>query len=256
MIKRDDVIKYLKPLLLENETIYTIWEGGSKATHRLDEYSDLDLMMVTDKANIKSTYDFLENILEKAFGIKQIYQVKEPAWHGFSQRFYQLKQTPKYFYLDVCILHPEINDKFTASDRHGKPFVWKDTIDFIDSSKTPKNQILTKARSIYNHAVKSEFILRNEVTKSLLRENLIDAHLMINTYLLRHVVPLLNIKYRIALADFGLRYASTVYNQADLALIETFIHAQTIRDFTNAFQAFVKRFEHLKDEVMPLIRLD
>lgn len=249
MNSRDLVIDIIKPILMNHDHILTIWEGGSKATKRLDEYSDLDLMMVTEKEDTLKIYELLEDVLDNHFGIQSVYKVKEPAWHGFSQRFYQLKKTEPYFYLDVCILYPEIKDKFTAVDRHGEAYVWKDTIDFIDPTPTSKKEVISKAKAFYENAIISEFVLYNEATKALLRNHYLDAYPMVNAYLMRHLVPLLNIHYRIEQVDFGLRYADRFYNQEDLKMIEAFYKAQSIDDLKDNFTAFKARFETLKQSI-------
>lgn len=249
MNTRDIVIQKIKPILVKHDKILTIWEGGSRATKRLDQYSDLDLMMVTNKEDTLSIYNFFESLLEETFGIQKVYKVKEPAWHGFSQRFYQLKNTEDYFYLDVCILHPKIKDKFTAIDRHGEAFVWKDTIHFIDPTPTPNEMVDSKAHAFYENAISSEFILYNEVNKALKRKNYLDAFTMVNGYLMRHLIPLLNIKYRKAQVDFGLRYADYYYQKEDIKMIERFFKAQTIEDLQSSFEELNKRFNQLKDTI-------
>jgi hypothetical protein len=72
---------------------------------------------------------------------------------------------------------------------------------------------------------------------------------MTNAYLMRHLVPLLNITYRISQADFGLRYAQTVYSIEDLAMIEQFFKANSIDTINHSYVAFKKRFEALKNEL-------
>ncbi len=253
MYKRNDVIKELKGFLVKHPKVYTVWEGGSAATNRLDEYSDLDLMIVTEKEDIESLYQELEVILNNAFVIEQVYKIEEPSWHGFSQRFYKLKKTEPYFYIDLCILPKDVNDPFTASDRHGVISAWKDTINFIVNTKTDESIIYNKAKKFYNNAVKSEFIMRLEIEKAFKRDNFLDAYSFSYSYLMRHLAPLLNILHRIARVDFGIRYAKQEYSFEDYNMIIRFFEASDMIKLKDVFKLMIERFELLSKETSILL---
>ena len=246
MYTREDLIKQLKPYLLNNPDITTIWEGGSAATNTVDAYSDLDLMIVTEKANIESLFIAIESFLNKHFGIDEKFRVPEPAWHGFSQCFYHLETTEPWVYIDLCILPTTIKDRFTAIDRHGEITAWKDTIQFIENIPTPQKDIKQKAKRFYQNATSGEFVLRLEIDKAVRRENYIDAYNFMYAYLMRHLIPLMNIEHRIEKVDFGMRYAKRDYSASDYTVIQSFFKASSINELEKVFKLILSRFESLK----------
>ncbi|MFW6319100.1 MAG: hypothetical protein ACOC1L_02835, partial [Bacillota bacterium] len=114
---KEDIITILKPYLEKLIDVVAAWEGGSKATNTDDMYSDLDLMIVTHNNSKEQVYKLVVDYLDTTFGIERHHRVKEPAWHGFSQGFFKLKNTPEYFYIDVAIMTEDIDDKFISEKR-------------------------------------------------------------------------------------------------------------------------------------------
>ena len=246
MNKRSDVVENLKPFLINHKNILTIWEGGSAATKSLDLYSDLDLMLVAEKKHIETLYQEIDAFFEKHYGIKESLRMPEPAWHGFSQKFYYLDQTEPYFYIDLCILPPNIKDRFTATDRHGVGVVWKDTISFVNPKPSDQEEVKQRAESFYNQAKEGSFVLRLEIEKALLRKNYLDSFHFMYSFMMRYLVPLLNIEHRIERVDFGIRYAEKDYSKSDVDLLLKFLKASNIETLEIVKEALFKRYEELK----------
>ncbi len=253
MHTREDILELLKPFMLEHPKVLAVWEGGSAATNHIDAYSDVDLMVVTDKTEIEALFEEFEVRLNETFGIVEKYRVKEPAWHGFSQCFYHLETTEPWLYLDLCILPKEIDDHFTASDRHGEAKVWKDTIGFIKNDKTPEAIYHQRLKRYYESATASEFILRLEIDKAFRREQFIDAYEFMHAYIIRHLAPLLNIEHRPAKVDFGLRYAQREYSTNDYTLILSFYRSSSLNELEKVFKLILSRFETLKTQFVDLV---
>lgn len=246
MKTRQNLIDLLKPLLMQDERVLTVWEGGSAATSQLDAFSDLDLMVVANKKDIESLFEVIEKQLDFNFGMKDRYRMPEPAWHGFSQCFYQFEKTEPWLYLDLCLLPEDLEDRFTACDRHGMIEPWKDTIGFIDNRPTAEDTIERRAMTYYQKAITGEFVLRLEIDKALRREHVLDATHFLHSYLMRHLAPLLNLKHRKAKVDFGIRYAKQAYPIEDYTFIETFFQAGTVAQLRVVAATFFERFETLK----------
>ena len=246
MNKRSDVIEKLKPFLIERKNILTIWEGGSAATKSLDPYSDLDLMLVAEQNDIETIYDEIDTFFYNHYGIIESLRMPEPAWHGFSQKFYYLDQTESYFYIDLCILPPHIKDRFTATDRHGVGVIWKDTINFINPKPSNQDEVNQRAKKFYNQTKEGAFVLRLEIEKALLRNNYLDSFHFMYSFMMRYLVPLLNIEHRIERVDFGIRYAEKDYTKEDLKLIFSFLKASDLKTLKLVKQVMFKRYEALK----------
>ena len=252
MYKRREVIDKLKPFLVNQTKILSIWEGGSAATNALDEFSDLDLLLVAEKEDIEVLFQIIDAFFEAQFGIIESMRMHEPTWHGFAQKFYLLNHTEPWFYVDLCILPKTIEDRFTAVDRHGNAVVWKDSIGFVHSEKTACDVIDNRVRVFYKRAIEGAFVLRLEVKKALHRNCYLDAYQFLYGFVMRHLVILMNIEHRKEKVDFGIRYAQRDYSKEDYELLMQFLKASTIEDIGIVSKALFKRFDVLKDKYATL----
>ena len=248
MLSREDIVKVLKPYVMEHPNVLVAWEGGSAATNHIDAYSDVDLMIVANKDDIETLFKDFDQFLNREFGITEKYRMKEPAWHGFSQCFYHLETTEPWLYIDLCILPKDIEDRFIAKERHGEIVAWKDTIDFVNDTELPQENIDQRVRNYYRNATESEFILRLEIDKAFRREKFIDAYSFMQSYLMRHLAPLMNIEHRPERVDFGLRYADREYSTSDYTLIVSFYKASSLNELEKVFKLMHSRYETLRTQ--------
>ncbi len=246
MKNRDDVIVKLKPFLTEHPKTLAVWEGGSAATNTLDAYSDLDILIVAEKHDTETLLNTIDAFFEKQFGVIESMRMPEPTWHGFAQKFYHLANTEPWLYVDLCVMPPTVDDGFTAPDRHGLGVVWKDTIDFIKPAPTPHEMIKQRAAAHYARATQGAFILRLEIEKAFRRKHYLDAYQFMHGFIMRHLVPLMNIEHRIAKVDFGIRYADRDYAPEDYQLLVRFFRASSLEALKGLSIELFNRFEALK----------
>lgn len=100
--RKDFIVKF-KNLLESKNSIHCVWEGGSAATGYLDQYSDLDLGIICDDKKVEENFQLIEDYLQKNYGIKEKFRTPEPSWHGHSQCYYLIDNTPELFYVDILI---------------------------------------------------------------------------------------------------------------------------------------------------------
>ncbi len=72
------------------------WEGGSAATGRADEYSDLDLCVVSAAERAPDVFALLESALAAHAPITHTWCVEPPPFPGMVQRFYLLAGAPRF----------------------------------------------------------------------------------------------------------------------------------------------------------------
>lgn len=201
----------LKAFLLEIPEIIAIWEGGSAATGYLDEYSDLDLAIVCEDDAVESLFEVIEDYLAEHCGIANKFRMPEPTWHGHSQAFYILHDPPPPFYFDLVVMKRSSKNQFLETDRHGKAVVWFDREGILVPTRSDPEEIERACKRAYRMSIATFDLSAIETEKQILRENWIDA--MTNYYSLIHrrLAVMLNLKYRPAQYDFGLRYAYRAY---------------------------------------------
>jgi CheY-like chemotaxis protein len=86
-LTKKEIIYALCDALEPLEYTHALWEGGAAAFQRVDEWSDLDLLIDVDDEYVSDTLQVIEATLEKLSPIELKYEVPQPSWHGHAQVF-------------------------------------------------------------------------------------------------------------------------------------------------------------------------
>lgn len=243
--------KELKSLLRGIRGVVAAWEGGSAATGYLDEYSDLDLGIATKSISADEVFSRLEEWFAGKYGILRRFRMPEPAWHGMSQCFYLLSGMPSCFYCDICVVDSDNPRKFTEPDRHGNAVIWFDPRHVVSGDPTPSEELETMRQRLLAIATDTDFLSLIELRKALARQDWMAAHMNWITFLNRHLVVLLNLKYRPAKADFGIRYAARDYPSDIAAALAELLRVTSCKHIAALLPRALVMYNGLKRELLP-----
>jgi|SRR5690554_962871 hypothetical protein len=246
---RDELKRELQKLLNEQPGIVAAWEGGAAATGFLDRYSDLDLSIVINEGKPDEIFTLIDEFFETRYGILNRLRMPEPTWHGFSQCFYQLDGFPPLFYCDIVVIPASVPHKFTEPDRHGHSVIWFDKVGIHSAEETPPEVRKRLVNRIYRTSIDLEWLFLLELQKALARKNWLAAQRCYLQFINRHLVPLLNIKYRPAKADFGMRYAEREYPPDVVNWLTGLLKITSVEDIETRLPSVVERIENLKNEL-------
>lgn len=238
----------LNALLFNQKDVYAAFEGGSKATGYDDDYSDLDLLVITSDDGVEQVFMAFESYLQEKYGIIRKYRVPEPTWHGFSQCFYLIGMMPELFYIDFAIAKVSVPDKFTDPERHGKGNLWFDKGNYYQVILETDDQIHKRCKRFYQLVTESDFLIEIEILKNIKRGRYIEAYPFYYQFITRQLGVMLNLKHRRNKVDFGIRYAYRDYDPKDLELIVKCLKPKDINDLKENFQLAKARYEALKME--------
>jgi len=242
------IIHEMKNLFADKQNILAAWEGGSAATGFLDDYSDLDLALITTDDTIEETFKIIESYLIENYGILHKFRMPEPNWHGHSQCFYLLEDSPEFFYVDLLIEKESAKKRFTESDRHGNAIIWFDKKNLIDLTPTPDDEIYEKCVRQFK-LTKSLFpFLETDIKKQIKRGNAIDA-ISIYNGLFNRMAVLLNIKYRPHKFDFGLRYYYRDLPETEVKFVEEHIFIRNLDELRRKLPETIKKFKLLIEDL-------
>ncbi len=250
MYSRNEILLALIDVLKNEECAIAAWEGGSAATGFVDEYSDLDLIIVSEGEDANYLFQVIDKHFELRYGIESSFRVPEPTWHKMSQCFYFLKETGDYFYCDIAIVSKSNPSKLMEQDRHGKAIVYFDKLGIYDSTPTSDHQIDQMRKRFYAIATEYEFISIRETKKALARKNWIAAHMGYLQFINRSVVILLNLKYRPQKVDFGIRYADRDYPPEEAIRLEQWLRVSSIADILAKLPEVLDVYYQLKQELL------
>lgn len=226
-----------------------IWEGGSAATGFLDDLSDLDIGFVVDDDRVEEAFTLFEGLLNDHYGIKSRFRMPEPSWHGHSQCYYFVEKCPPLFYVDLLVEKKSAGDRLIEPDRHGKSIIWLNRERVLEPVPTPTGEMEKKNRRFYQFQKETCPISETETEKQLIRGNRIDAMLEYQGFVQRKLAALLNLKYRPAKFDFGIRYGDRDYPEEVADKAANLMYAASIEELEPLFREASEWVRQLLEEL-------
>jgi predicted nucleotidyltransferase len=241
-----DFVQELCSFLQDMDEVIALWEGGSAATGFKDIYSDLDLVIVTEHSVADSIYARLDEYLSSHFSILRRFRMPEPTWHGMSQCFYLLDSAPPCFYCDISVVDRANPEKLCAYDRHGKAVVHYDKHKIFVSEATDPAELERIQKRVYKMATSLDFIFMLELEKALMRCNWIAANSAYHSFIMRGLIPLMNLKHRPHKADFGIRYIERDYPEQEAVFVADLLSISDIEQIRHKHKMAYDRYQALK----------
>ncbi len=207
-LQRDRIVKAVVDTLEPLNFVHTLWQGGAAAFNRVDQWSDIDFMVIADREFIPRVFETVETAIEKLAGFDLIFDVPQPTSHGFFQKFYRLKNTSPFLLIDFAVGELEKPDKFLEPEIHGNPIVHFDRKNIIasqplDKEKFRKNMMLALER---NKAKVDMFALFFD--KEFNRGNYMDAFDFYYNFAIGSLLAVLRMKHSPYHYTFRSKYAN------------------------------------------------
>jgi len=219
MLTRPAIIAALANLK-EHDFIRAGSLGGSDATGRADDLSDVDLFLLvapdgdaskrtgqgSGSTAIERAAAAIEDVLRSLSPIRIAYRLPMPTWHGFHQAFYQLAEAPEHLMIDWVIIEVGTPHPWLEVERHGTHRVLFDKDDLMRPVHVDRAAI---ARTIEKRVadLRVKFALFRHLAPKLADRGLpADAAYFYQALALRPLVDLLRITHCPDRHDFGFRY--------------------------------------------------
>ncbi|MCU0544779.1 MAG: nucleotidyltransferase domain-containing protein [Oscillatoriaceae cyanobacterium Prado104] len=205
---RETIIQKIISTLQPLDFVLALWQGGSAAHGYTDEWSDIDIAVVVEDDCVQKTFDIVEKTLAEIDEIELKYRVLEPAWHGQSQCFWKLKETPPFLLIDFAVFRRSSKNEFLEIERHGNVPIAFDKANLIVPPPLDKNQHFSQMLARF-HELKIRFdLLQPLVKKEIYRGHLAEAIGNYHAWTLLPLVEVLGMIYRPYRYDFKLKYFS------------------------------------------------
>ena len=227
---RAGVLKAILDHLEPFEDVLAAWEGGSIATNTKDQFSDIDLCFLANNKNLNEVLNRVEQSLVKLH-IEHKWQAQKSVWgEGMMQRVFILKDSPKYFLVDVAIFdieHAQLLKDFLEFERHGQPVIHFDKSAYIQVGHTDAMALFKKQQLRLNEIEKAFPVYKLLVLKEHERKNKLDSLAFYQNGILRPLIEILGMLYRPYKYDFGMRYIHKNFPQeiqnllVDLSYVES-----------------------------------
>jgi len=203
---REEIIRNVAAALEPVEAVRALWMMGSIAFDRLDELSDIDLVIDVRPDDISVAWDVIEVTLESLAPIDYRYEIPQPTWHGHDQRFFHLTGTPQHLLIDAVIMKSGQGSRFDEIERHGTPSVLFDKDGIVVTTHVDPDEIEAKLRARIE-SIKSLLPLSYSlVGKEIERGRSLDAFGFYQRFVVENLVALARMKHDPNRHDYGLRY--------------------------------------------------
>ena len=206
-LSREQIIEAIAAALEPLPWVDALWEGGSAAFGRVDEWSDVDLQAIAGDDRIIDVFEIVAAALGKLSPISLEFRVPEPAWHGHSQRFYLLEAAGPFLMVDFCAMKRSNPNRFLEREIHGRARFIFDRAG-VAAGIAPADPAVWDEKLRERLAqLKIRFrVFQPLVTKEGLRDNPLDAMHFYQGLTLVALVELLRIKHDPWRHNFGWRY--------------------------------------------------
>ncbi len=206
MAERNSIIETLNTAFKDLPYALAMWQGGSAAFNRNDEWSDIDLVLIVEDGAQQQAMSLAELTLQSNFGIDTSFEIEPPAWPDMVQTFFRLKNTSPFLLVDFAILPVSAHSKFLEPEIHGSAVALFDKQNIL--SVAPLNQQALRqtlrARVILQRKRFDIFWVLAE--KELHRNKEVDAFIFYWSYTLAPLIEMLRITYCPHHWNFGSRY--------------------------------------------------
>jgi len=204
---RQDIIDTLARGLEPISFIQAAWVSGSEATGRSDEWSDIDLQVVSDDGLVEDAFDAVRETLAALSPVAHIYVPPRPTWHGHPQEYYTLRDANDWHMMDVCVIEAsDTKERFLEPLRHGEALVLFDKSGQARAETLDREAHLAKMRDRLPKLRERFWVFQNVVSKAVWRGATADAQESYLTLTYRPLVELLRMRHCPIRYDYGLRY--------------------------------------------------
>jgi predicted nucleotidyltransferase len=205
-IERQQIIDVLCSALNRVAFIRAAWLGGSDATGRTDEWSDVDLALIVDDDRVQDAFDEVHQVLEELSPMDLVYRFPTPTWHGHEQEMIRLRDANPFAIVDIVIMKKSSNNRFLEVERHGNAVVLFDHDDLVRPGSLDWTAHREKLRARLQ-TLRSHFELGQvEVRKAAMRGAVVEAAYLYQVLCIRPLVEVLRMRYCPERYDYGPRY--------------------------------------------------
>ena len=240
---RAEVIQSIQNVVDSTSWIAAAWLGGSDATGRTDDLSDIDLQLIVDDDRIEEAFSVVESMLENTLGVSHVWRVEGDTRLGHPCAVYIPENAPSCMCLDVMVIPLSSGKWHTQRERHGKPVVLLDRNGVLEKPLAldqAHHKASMLSRIAYHQA--SHPIHKEVVGKAIARGNCVEASVLYQLKIMRPLIELMRIEDCPDRFDFEERYLSDDLSGPNHDLL-------TDLCMTSSLEEMQKKHQHACNEI-------
>ncbi|MGD9688738.1 MAG: hypothetical protein AB7K52_02745 [Phycisphaerales bacterium] len=243
MLTRHDIIDALARELPAHDVLRGAWLGGSDATGRADELSDVDLFLVIAPGQVEPAAGAVDSIIRAIAPVRLRYRLPWPTWHGYHQAFYQLDGAPEHLMVDWLMIEAGQSHPWLEVERHGTPRVLFDKDGHIRITHVDRASLDAAIEKKVSDLREKFRLLRHLPPKLIERDLPGDAMHFYFSLIVRPLVDLLRCLHCPERHDFGFRYIRSDLPRESWELIERLCYVGDPSELPGRVELGVRMFE-------------
>jgi hypothetical protein len=205
-LDRETIITAIRTALEPLDTVNALWEGGAASFKRVDQWSDIDLMIDVADHAVAETVQVVEGVLATLSPLTARYELPQPTWHGHWQAFYQLEKVSPFLLIDLAIIKNSAKEKFIQPDIHGDKRIHFDKAQVLAAQPFPTQATITAIRARVAELRSLYPMFQTLTMKEINRANSIEAIAFYQAWTLRPLLEVLRMRYCPQRWGFATRY--------------------------------------------------
>jgi hypothetical protein len=259
MLTRDVIIGVLVEALEPLDYVYAFYEGGAAAFNRIDEWSDIDLMVVVDDEKVDEAFLAVEKALRSLSPIKQKFDLGLTGWPGVYQAFYRMENASEYLIVDFCVLKLSGSERFLEPEIHGNVVFYFNKHGKVKPPQFDREAFVKKVHNRLERLQVRFDMFNIFVQKELNRGHYLEALDLYHGFTLASLVEALRIKHNPIHYNFKMEY---VHYELPSEVIKKLGHLYFVKDakdlqekYYEANKWFLKTMEDINQkEIERLIK--
>jgi hypothetical protein len=184
-----------------------MWEAGSHAFERADDYSDLDIGLLVRAGALADAWAAVDRALDCVGGFDLRWENPIHIFKGMTQRVYRMRDASPWLHLDIGIFEEPVDDLYLQTQRHGRAEVLFDRSGRVVPPPWDAEKHGRQVREALHQEIARWTTYYGFFRKELARGRTIDAFGFYIGLTLRPVLNVLGMLHRPDRWDYGFRYA-------------------------------------------------
>jgi len=205
-VSRQQLIHRLHDGLACIDYVRAAWLGGSDASGRTDQWSDIDLVMVVEEGRWEDALAAARGIAQTLGPIALSWRVPEPAWHGHHQEFMRVEGAQPFHDLDIVVMEKGASVRFLEPERHGEAVVLFDRDGLVTPAPFDRRAHEERLAARLEMLRQQFPMLQVLVSRAVLRRMPAEAAALYQRVTLAPLIELLRMRHAPERYDFGPRY--------------------------------------------------
>lgn len=248
-ITSEQILDALQRALEPLDYVKAMWQGGAAAFGRVDQWSDVDLMLIAEDDQVEGVMRLAEEALTKLGAIEARFELPQPSWHGHLQTFFRLDGASRFHFIDFVVMKESNERRFLEREIHGEAVFLFDKIGGLADVQLDEAAHLEAMKARAKELAFEFDFFAEIVEKELLRENWLDALPYYTRFTLMPLMEILRMQHAPARYNFYTRYATEDLPAELIAEIEPLFFPQPGADFVAKNKAARALFVEAVDEL-------